>query len=151
VNKAVGGKGCVWGAENAATAFKDQHPDLVLIGFGMNDLALPADQFDANIRKIMEAARVENPDVEFILIQSMERNPQFVGGVGNIAAFGEKLKAHRSPGVAFVDIMSLHEALLRKKRYEDMTGNMFNHPNDFLARVYAQAVSATLVNPEAKP
>lgn len=151
VNKAVGGKGCVWGVENAATAFKDQHPDLVLIGFGMNDLAMPADQFDVNIRKIMEAARVENPDVEFILIQSMERNPQSLGGVGNIAAFGEKLKALKSPGVALVDIMSLHAELLRKKRYEDMTGNMINHPNDFLARVYAQAVSATLVNPDAKP
>ena len=117
----------------------------------MLDAADATDAQRAQIKQIMEAARVENPDVEFILIQSMEKNPQSLGGVGNIAAFGEKLKALRIPGVALVDIMSLHEALLRKKRYEDMTGNMINHPNDFLSRVYAQAVNATLVNPEAKP
>lgn len=39
----------------------------------------------------------------------------------------------------------MHTHLLRLKRYWDMTGNNINHPNDFLARVYAQVVSQVLV------
>ncbi len=35
---------------------------------------------------------------------------------------------------------SLHRALLSSKPYYHMTGNNVNHPNDFLSRVYAQAV-----------
>ena len=31
-------------------------------------------------------------------------------------------------------------ALLEKKRFFDMTGNNVNHPNDFLASVYAQTI-----------
>ena len=29
---------------------------------------------------------------------------------------------------------------LYKKRFQDMTSNNTNHPNDFLARIYAQAI-----------
>lgn len=35
---------------------------------------------------------------------------------------------------------SLHASLLEKKPYYHMTGNNINHPNDFLARLYAQSI-----------
>ena len=38
----------------------------------------------------------------------------------------------------------MHASLLEKKRYADMTGNNVNHPNDYLARVYAPTLFATL-------
>ena len=39
----------------------------------------------------------------------------------------------------------MHTYPLSKKRYEDMDGNGVNHPNDFLARVYAQTIAQCLV------
>ena len=39
----------------------------------------------------------------------------------------------------------LREAILEKKRYYDMTGNNVNHPNDFMARVYAQTIIKTIL------
>ena len=47
-------------------------------------------------------------------------------------------------GVAVVNMTAMHQSLLSRKRYEDMTGNNVNHPNDYLARVYAQTLFATL-------
>jgi hypothetical protein len=47
-------------------------------------------------------------------------------------------------GIAVVDMTAVHESLLQRKRYADMTGNNVNHPNDYLARVYAQTLFATL-------
>ena len=32
-----------------------------------------------------------------------------------------------------------------EKRYRDMTGNNINHPNDFIARVYAQVILKRLL------
>jgi len=45
------------------------------------------------------------------------------------------------------DMQSIHHALLKHKRYIDMTGNNVNHTNDFLTRVYAQVVSSLLLPP----
>jgi hypothetical protein len=42
--------------------------------------------------------------------------------------------------VGIVDMTHMHMDLLKKKRFKDMTGNNVNHPNDFLARVYAQSI-----------
>ena len=39
---------------------------------------------------------------------------------------------------------SIHQSLLARKSYADMTGNNINHPNDYLARVYAQTLLATV-------
>ena len=48
-------------------------------------------------------------------------------------------------GVAVAKMTDMHLHLLSLKRYWDMTGNNINHPNDFLARVYAQVVAQMLV------
>ena len=47
-------------------------------------------------------------------------------------------------GVAVVNMTGMHASLLEKKRYADMTGNNVNHPNDYLARVYAQTLLQTI-------
>ena len=56
----------------------------------------------------------------------------------------EALKALEGPGVAVADMWSMHGYLLKHKTYWDMTGNHVNHPNDFLVRIYAQTLLATL-------
>ena len=48
--------------------------------------------------------------------------------------------------VSVADMTDMHKKLLATgKRYRDMTGNNVNHPNDFLARVYAQVILRTLI------
>ncbi len=36
-----------------------------------------------------------------------------------------------------------HADLLKRKRFQDFTGNNVNHPNDFLVRAYAQVMLKT--------
>ena len=149
VNKGVGGTGIKWGAQHATEAFSNQHADLVIIHFGMNDrMDVPAAVFKENLKKIMQTAMNENPNGEFILVASMVNSPKWTP-YGNLAAYRDVLKSMSGPGVGFVDMMAMHLALLEHKRYEDMTGNNVNHPNDFLIRVYAQSVSALLADPDA--
>ena len=54
-------------------------------------------------------------------------------------------------GVAVADVTAVHESLLARKRYSDMTGNNINHPNDYLARVYAQTLLTTVGKEEKLP
>lgn len=151
MNAGVGGTGIAWGAQHATEAFSHQHADLVIIHFGMNDrLSVSPAVFEENLKKIMQTARKENPDVEFILVASMVNSPKWTA-YGNLAAYRDILKSTSGPGVGFVDMMTMHLALLDHKRYEDMTGNNVNHPNDFLIRVYAQSVSALLADPNGSP
>jgi len=47
--------------------------------------------------------------------------------------------------VDVIPVTSMHKAILEKKRYYDMTGNNVNHPNDFMARIYAQTVNKVIL------
>lgn len=142
-NKAVGGKGSAWGLQNADKALAQDPADLVILAFGMNDRGMHPGHFHGHMLRMMEAARKANPEVEFILVQSMLNNPDWQSP-GNLSAFGKILQNLSGPGVAFCDMMAVHSALLERKRYEDMTGNHVNHPNDFLIRAYAQIIVGQL-------
>ena len=48
-------------------------------------------------------------------------------------------------GVAVADINSMHNWILERKDYCDMTGNNVNHPSDFLVRLYAQIILSQLI------
>ncbi len=50
----------------------------------------------------------------------------------------------QTEGVAVANVTAVHESLLTRKRYADMTGNNINHPNDYMARVYAQTLLTTV-------
>jgi hypothetical protein len=49
------------------------------------------------------------------------------------------------PGLAVADAWTIHGEMLKRKSYADMTGNNFNHPNDFLIRIIAQSVAYLLM------
>jgi hypothetical protein len=55
----------------------------------------------------------------------------------------------QGPGVAVADLTSFWSVFLERKRFDDLTGNGVNHPNDFGHRVYAQ-VLLSLFPPETK-
>ena len=45
-----------------------------------------------------------------------------------------------------IDIYNLHSYMLESKNYVDLSGNNINHPNDYMIRVHAMQLMATLVD-----
>jgi len=150
VNTAVGGTNAEWGAKNAKTLVAAYRPDLVVIAFGMNDARTSNTKYAYNIGRIICAARKVNRDAEFILVSPMQPNKEVKGFYGNQQQFECVLKQFEcfDSGIAVAPVWSMHTTILESKRYYDMTGNNVNHPNDFLARVYAQTVAALLTGTE---
>jgi len=146
INTSIIGKTSQWGRETAYENATLQHPDLCVIGFGMNDGSTrkPAEEFIENLNFIMEAVRTENPNCEFILIATTLANREVKGFYGMQEEYLSPMLALRAPGVAVADMTTMHRSLLSRKAFRDMTGNNVNHPNDYLARVYAQVLLRTL-------
>lgn len=147
INTAVGGWGSVQGVEAAEERVAAHKPDLAVIGFGMNDLTLTAQQHKENIMKIMDTARAANPETEFILVSTTLPNPESKWSRHQLETFQPALEeiVNEQKGVALVPMNEMHRYLLSKKRYSDMSGNGINHPNDFLVRIYAQSMAALLI------
>ena len=146
INLAVGGTFSQWGVDNVSQVIA-QNPDLTVIGFGMNDggtAAVAPEVFKKNIKAIIDSIRHNNPNAEFILISTMLANPNSI--VDQIQElYKPLLDSLTSQGIVVADITGVHKELLKHKSYQDMTGNNVNHPNDYLARWYAQFISGLLI------
>jgi len=145
INPSLGGMRSDWGRDTVDGLLSFEKPDLVILGFGMNDAGVPFSetQYADNIRAIMKSLRKQNPNVEFILLMSFQPNSKW-RSLEPMPGYLEALKEMQGSGVAIVDIWSLHGYLLEDKTYWDMTGNHVNHPNDFIVRIYAQALLSAL-------
>ena len=139
VNTAVGGKNTPWGLENFKDNVLKYNPDLLVIGFGMNDGFLPKEEHIKLIMNMVNQMREHNPDCDIILIATTVANNESTWFLAQNTYIDEYQKIDLD-NVALVDMTHTHLDLLRKKRFKDMTGNNVNHPNDFLARVYAQSI-----------
>ena len=140
-NPSVGGVASKWGVENAKALVADKNPDLVIVAFGMNDgsAGVNTEVFKNNIVKIIDTIKTSNPDCEFILVAPMIQNKDWPNAAMQ-AMYLEPLNSLEQEGCVVADVTSVHEYLLTRKRYVDMTGNHVNHPNDFLVRLYAQVI-----------
>lgn len=146
VNLSVGGKTSTWGVSQAPTAAEEK-PDLVVLAFGMNDASerLPVAEYAENTRRMIQIVRKSNPDAEFILVATMTGNPDWVRADRAIyAGYDRALEKLAGPGVAVADMTTMWNQLVARKKFEDLTGNGINHPNDFGHMVYAQVIVAML-------
>lgn len=145
-NKSKGGMLASWGLENAAGLLNPENPDLVVIGFGMNDGTFKIEPavFIEQIKGIIKTVKAANPSCEFIVVATMLANPDAIQSQIQ-KSYHQPVLSLEGSGVAIADMTSIHEELLRHKAYQDMTGNNVNHTNDYLARWYAQVVSALLI------
>ena len=48
--------------------------------------------------------------------------------------------------MAVAPMTTVHQTLLRRKEFYDMSGNNVNHCNDYLARVYAMTILRTIMD-----
>ncbi len=145
-NPSVGGKGIDWGLGEIDGILSQQTDvDLAVIAFGMNDGGLLPDAFAKKANQMIDAIQAKFPDAEILLVATMLPNPKAAHFYLQQEGFaGALLSDCEREGVAVVNVTEMHKSLLRRKNYADMTGNNVNHPNDYLARVYAQTLFATL-------
>jgi acyl-CoA thioesterase I len=122
------------------------NPDLVVVAFGMNDAAYAeADEYEGNVSKLVAAVRADVADVEFILVSPMLPTPECKWLVHARFALYRDALAHRTgDGVALADVTRLWTDLLARKDPHDLSGNGWNHPNDFGHRIYAQTILAVM-------
>jgi lysophospholipase L1-like esterase len=147
-NTAVGGWATEQGLAEYNTRVLAKNPDLLILGFGMNDATLGTteEQYGNRIVMMINNLRKRNPNAEILLLGTMNANPDATSQYGdyqkNQRALTQTLKdiATGYEGVAVADITSMHDWLLERKDYCDMTGNNVNHPSDFLVRIYAQMI-----------
>ena len=138
-----------WHGLEAVTAVREQDPDLVVLAFGMNDGTEKVDPeaFRHNIMGIKRSVLDRNPKAEFILISTTVANPESVFD-GRQREYLPILTECMGQGDILVNMTEVHDHLLTRKHFVDMTGNNINHPNDFVHRMYAQTILTTLLGNE---
>jgi len=109
-------------------------PDLVLIGWGMNDHNIggnsPA-QFRTNLVTLVGMVR-ERKNAEVILFSSFPPHDDWLFGSHSMKQFAEATKeAAVVANCAYVDVYSTWEKVLKRKDQSSLLGNNINHPNDF--------------------
>jgi lysophospholipase L1-like esterase len=126
------------------------NPDLLVLGFGMNDWTLDPTAYRTLIAKIVAKYYAANPNGNVILISSMPANVD-TEIEGNQKYFEKELElvAHNYEGTLVAPVYSTYQQLFAMgKNSRDILSNNVNHPNDFGVRVYAQVVLKTLLGSE---
>ncbi len=134
VNGATGGDTTVQGLQRLQAKVLDQRPDLVLIGFGMNDHnrgGVPIPQFEANLKEMISRIRAAN-GAEVVLFSAFPPNPKWKFGSHRMEQYAAATeRVARETGAAFADVFHNWQAIANRKQPEDLLGNNINHPNDF--------------------
>jgi lysophospholipase L1-like esterase len=146
-NGATGGDSTAQGLQRLQAKVLSQKPDLVLIGFGMNDhnregFGVPLAKFAENLRSMIDRIRAET-GAEIVLFSAFPPNPKWHFGSHNMAAYAEAteqvaLEKH----CAFADVFHFWQQFAARKKPEDLLANNINHPNDFGHWIYFQALEA---------
>lgn len=156
-NPAANGTNSAEGLRDCKVKVADQKPDLVIIGYGMNDgsdSAITPDSYKTNISGIIQMVKaIYSSSTDFILISTTLPNQEIQLGDANMQADYEpklyelekKGELGGDGGVIVANMTEIHEELLKTKRFFDMTANNVNHPNDFLVRAEAQCVLSLLI------
>lgn len=146
-NVSVGGTNTDWAIDNVKERVLTYNPDLVILGFGMNE-GCDGGIFMEKTARLLETIGDGLPDAEYVIIATTLPNPcvsepsdKFRQYQGEYAKYLNKLE---KTGVVVADVQSVQKEIMRHKPYIDLTGNWLNHPNDYLARIQAQVITKVL-------
>jgi len=131
---------------NYSKKYKNNY-DLLIMSFGMNNANTNEKEYKDYIIKIINKIKDGNPNIEIILVSCMNPNPNAIGWDVNQKYQGQWLKEIADKnGYAIVDFYAVHKSILKYKNFVSTSGNNINHPNDWLIRVYAQNILATMLD-----
>lgn len=129
-------------ADNGLTKINrltEANPDLVMIAYGMNHKET-GPQFEASMRILLTAVQQAAPQADVIVVSPMTQAPAQGKVAPKFFAYRDALQNLTSPQVALADVTSPFTELLNRKEFSDLSGNNYNHPNDFTHRLYAQVI-----------
>jgi acyl-CoA thioesterase-1 len=141
LNRATGGDTTAQGLARLKTKVIDEHPDLVLLGFGMNDhnvakFGISVEQFERNLETMVTRIRQET-GAEIILYSAFPPNPKWKFGSHCMADYAAATaRVARRFSCAYADVYDNWLTLARRKKPEDLLANDINHPNDFGHWIY---------------
>jgi lysophospholipase L1-like esterase len=147
INGATGGDTTVQGLQRLQEKVLERKPDLVLIGFGMNDhnregFGVPLERFQENLRTMIDRIRAAS-GAEVVLFSAFPPNPKWHYGSHNMEAYAAATQqVAREKECAFADVYHYWAGLAARKKPEDLLANNINHPNDFGHWIYFQALQA---------
>jgi len=139
VNGATGGDSTVQGLQRLQAKALDEKPDLVAIGFGMNDhnvggVRIP--QFEQNLKQMIARIRSET-GAEIVLFSAFPPNPKWKFGSHHMADYAAATgRVAGETACAYADVFNNWCSLAARKKPEDLLGNNINHPNDFGHWIY---------------
>jgi len=146
--KAIGGETSKGGLNRLADDVIAVKPQLVTIGYGMNDQNrlqphsndIPVEQFKGNIRQMVESLRSQ-AQADIILVTPCAPNPLWKFSSGEIGQYAEALRAiGKEYEIPVADAYAVWmEQIEAGKTYESLLLNNINHPNDYGHSIYFQA------------
>jgi acyl-CoA thioesterase I len=146
LNGATGGDTTAQGLQRLESKVLQQKPDLVLVGFGMNDhnregYGVPLKRFTENLEILID--RIRAGGAEVILFSAFPPNPQWHYGSHNMEAYAAATEqVARDKQCAFADVYNSWMGIAARKKPEDLLANNINHPNDFGHAIYFRALQA---------
>lgn len=146
INTSKGGMLSAWGKDNIDDLVNDYDPDLVIIGFGMNDGSLGVSPltYKENIEFMIRSIQARNPEADIIVMHTIYANPLSIQNQGQASYLPELTDLQSAYGVALLDMGSITEELYKTKKGVDILANNINHPSDFLVRIYAAGLIQVL-------
>lgn len=149
VNKSIGGEATDGGAARVNSDVVPLQPDLVTIGYGMNDqnfyekegvYGTTLEQFDRNLRQMIDAIG-ESGDTDLVLVTPCEPNPHWQHTSGKTALYADVIRQlGKEYGIGVADAHALWTAeLAAGKTPESLLLNNINHPNDYGHWIYSKA------------
>jgi lysophospholipase L1-like esterase len=152
-NAGLPGSKIDWGAEYTDEYVNALKPDLVIIDFGMNDFSgFTSEQFMEYAKTIINKLKAANPKVEIMLLSNMKFDPEYIAMsdpkrdfcLNNMIAYNKVFQSFQTKGIINLDMTDISEMLFDKKKPKDCISNPL-HPNDYMARWYAQGMAALLI------
>lgn len=120
-------------------------PDLVMLGWGMNDHSLGGDtpeQFKQNLKTLVGMVRAQK-HAEVILFSAFPPNEEWHFGTHRMYLYAEATRqAAAESSCAYVNVFDTWAMVLQRKDQPSLLGNNINHPDDFGHWLYLQAFAA---------
>jgi len=144
-NGATGGDATPQGLARLEEKVLTRAPDLVLVGFGMNDHnvnGVSPEDFEGNLISIVEQIRART-GAEVLLFSAFPPNPDWKHGANRMEVYAAATqRAALQTGAAFADVFAVWQKILERKDLPSMLANNINHPNDFGHWLYFQALDS---------
>ena len=124
---------------------KVEKPDLVLLGFGMNDhnkSGVAPEKFKNNLVTLVKMIK-ERTGANVILFSAFPPNDKWIFGSHRMEQYADITRAAAADmKCAYVDVYNTWKTVLKRKDQSSLLGNNINHPNDFGHWLYLQAFEA---------